>query len=301
MTLTGKKAGPTVVITANIHGDEVTGIGTIQALPGLLDGALKAGTLHLYPSLNPEGLAARNRRLPTEDQDLNRLFPGNAKGTPAERIAHAIWDDLVGRKPGVLIDLHTDSPISLPYAIVDRAVSHTRQARQRLEKKAERLARATGLTMLKEYQDKLYEHYSLDRSLSGAVTNRLGIPAVTIEAGPRLYLDTEAVETMNRAVLGVLSDLGMVAAELEPHPTRVEGGPWRRATGPRASVAGVLHVDTAPGTLLSKGDAVAEIHSLSGACLEKLVATEKSFVVSIAERAWVTTGVAVATLGVPDR
>ncbi|MFN7147763.1 MAG: succinylglutamate desuccinylase/aspartoacylase family protein, partial [Myxococcota bacterium] len=176
--------GPVVVVTANVHGDECTGVGTVLRLLPLLDDALVHGAVHLYPTLNPEGLERRSRKVPEDDQDLNRLFPGDATGSPSERLAHAVWTDLCARNPDLVIDLHTDAPASIPYALLDRATGLRHAVRGPLEANARRIADASGLTVLHEYPEDRYSRYRLDRSLTGAVLNRLQVPAVTIEAGP---------------------------------------------------------------------------------------------------------------------
>lgn len=300
ITVTGQQQGPTVLITANIHGDEVTGLGAIHRLTETLESNIQVGQIHLYPSLNPDGLAARTRKVPPDALDLNRLFPGRADGSPVERMAHIIWEDLVGRKPDLLIDLHADSPLSIPYAITDRAVALPAQERQDLEQRCEELALASGLTVLREYPAEQYIHYGLQHSLPGAITNELGIPAVTIECGPRLYIDPLSVEIVHEAVLGILTEEGLMRHTVDRHPTQVQGGPWRRGAGPRASVAGVVHHLVVPGEKVSPGQAIAEIRTLAGDPLEKLCIVEPGFVIALAERAWVGPGVAVCTLATEE-
>lgn len=287
--------GPVVAITANVHGDECIGVGAVLRLIPLLEARLARGTVHLYPTLNPEGLERRSRKVPEDDQDLNRLFPGEADGSPTERLAHSVWTDLCARHPDLLVDLHSDAPSALPYALLDRATGLRPAVRASVENAARAVADASGLTVLHEYPEDRYARYRLDRSLTGAVLNRLQIPAITVEAGPRLYLDNGAVETMVAAVLGMLAAQDMVAEAPPPHASRVEGGPWRRDSGPRASASGVLLPRAVPGRVLARGDVVAEVRALTGALLEELTAESPGFVVSHAERTHVVAGVPVCT------
>lgn len=289
--------GPCVVITANIHGDEATGVGIVHQLKERLDGLLLKGQVHLYPSLNPDGLVHRTRTVPADGQDLNRVWPGDARGRASERLADALWQDIRGRKPGLLIDLHADSPASIPYAILDRVI---RRRSNGLEALLGPLGEATGLTVLREYPRELYVKYGLDRSLSGAVTNTLGVPAVTIESGPRLYLEPEAVESGTRAVLGVLTQVGLVDDPAPVHATRLPGGPWRRQSGARISVAGIFHALVRPGQPFEAGQALAEVRSLDGRCLERIDARSGGHVVSLPERTWAVPGVSAGTYAVSE-
>lgn len=291
--------GPTVIVTANIHGDECTGVGAVLRLIPLLESRLQRGVVHLYPTLNPEGLERRSRKVPEDDQDLNRLFPGDPTGSPSERLAHAVWTDVCARAPDLVIDLHTDAPASVPYVLLDRATALSGAHRTALEASARRIADAAGLTVLHEYPEDRYARYRLDRSLTGAVLNRLQVPAVTVEAGPRLHLDPDAVDTTSNAVLGMLGALGMVDEPGVVHPSRVPGS-WRRDAGPRASSAGILVPMAAPGRRVQRGDKLAEIRSLSGALLEEIRAEHAGFMVSLAERTHVVAGVPVCTFGLAE-
>src|SRR5437763_1206780 len=71
--------GPTLFVTATVHGDELNGVGILR---GLLDGtdfSLLAGTLIAVPVVNVPGFLNQDRRLP-DRRDLNRSFPGRRKG-----------------------------------------------------------------------------------------------------------------------------------------------------------------------------------------------------------------------------
>lgn len=289
--------GPVVAITANIHGDEATGVGVVHELDRWLQepGNHLQGTLVLYPSLNPGGLSSRTRVTPDGD-DLNRLFPGRKLGSTAERHASVIWRDLERRKVSLLIDLHADSARSIPYAIVDRALRRYRGAD--LAPEVERHARASGLTVLREYPDDQYQRYALDRSLAGAMVNQGAVAAVTIEAGPRRWLSSRAVSSTLDAVRSVLAALDVVAFEPTVHPTRVEGGPWRRAPSPRVRYAGVFREVLSPGSCFVSGDVLGLVVDLTGEVLEEVIATTQGLVISWAELSWVQAGAVVGTLGV---
>ena len=60
------RSGPNAVVTANIHGDETTGVGVIHNLARCLPDLLLRGSVYLYPTLNPDGLAACSRVLPAK-------------------------------------------------------------------------------------------------------------------------------------------------------------------------------------------------------------------------------------------
>jgi predicted deacylase len=292
-------AGPCVVVTANIHGDETTGIGVVHNLIRVLPDLILRGSAFLYPTLNPAGLASNSRTLPGDGQDLNRMFPGKPRGPASERHAHSIWTDILSRSPDVLLDIHTDVAGAVPYAIVDRVLRV--RDRRRLTVRCGRLAEASGLTVLREYPRDRYLRYHLDRSLPGAMVNLNGIPAVTLEVGPRRRLDSDAVAVATGAALGVLTEGGIVNMPARAIQSRKDGGPWRREGGPRTNHTGILVPQVRPGDSVERGAAIAEVRTIGGDVLEVLRARASGFVVALPERTHVVPGVASATVAVRDR
>lgn len=105
----GTEPGPTLCITAAIHGDEVNGVEIIHRLlkasgPGI--NAL-AGTVIAVPVVNIYGFLFQDRYLP-DRRDLNRSFPGSEKGSLASRFARVLTQTIFS-KATHFIDLHTGS------------------------------------------------------------------------------------------------------------------------------------------------------------------------------------------------
>ncbi|MEM7642117.1 MAG: succinylglutamate desuccinylase/aspartoacylase family protein [Pseudomonadota bacterium] len=101
----GKTDGPTVFVSAGIHGDEVIGIEIIRRLlkaPGL---RRLRGTLIAVPIVNAFGFINRSRYLP-DRRDLNRSFPGSEGGSLAARLANLFLTEVVARSD-LGIDLHS--------------------------------------------------------------------------------------------------------------------------------------------------------------------------------------------------
>src|SRR5512134_1022076 len=75
--------GPTALVQAGIHGDEIAGV---HALADLLEAELRPthGRLIVVPVMNPPAYRARQRMAPG-GLDLNRCFPGDADAPERER------------------------------------------------------------------------------------------------------------------------------------------------------------------------------------------------------------------------
>jgi len=298
VTVSAAASGPAVAVGANMHGDEVTGVGVIHALVPWLRDHLDRGVVHLYPSLNPRGLEALSRRIPGDDLDPNRAYPGSPGGSPAQRQAWRIWQDLQRRDVQLYLDLHTDAPVAIPYAIVDRVIKGKRRAD--LAGRCLALAAASGLTVLREYPAERYLRFDLQRSLPGALVNQRGMAALTLEVGPRRCIDPRAVADCLVATQGVLTAMGLCDAPARPHSTRVTGGPWRREGGPRTTRSGVLAPLLAPGAAFSRGQVLAEVRALDGRLREQITARFDGFVVAWPERGTVSVGATSATLALLD-
>jgi hypothetical protein len=101
----GPKPGPTAIVQAGIHGDEVAGV---HALEELLETGLNivSGRLLVIPVMNPAAYRARERARPG-GLDLNRVFPGDAAAPEAERRLAAMFTALVEHeRPALLMTLH---------------------------------------------------------------------------------------------------------------------------------------------------------------------------------------------------
>lgn len=294
--------GPCAVVTANVHGDEVVGVAAAHELDERLATRLRRGQVVIYPSLNPRGLMAQSRHHPEDGIDLNRVFPGEPRGTGAARVAHALWADLSSRRPDLVLDLHSDSAVSVPYALVDRATSLPAPRRQELERRMSALARATGLLVLLEYPPEEYVRFRLDRSLAGAVVNGLGQPALTFEVGARRAIDPAAVRRLGDVVERVLGQLGAVdpAPAASPEDTPEPERTWRRAPAPRVQSAGVFVPRLRPGERFAAGDVLGVVRAVDGSAREVVRAETAGLVVSWAEAAWVEPRAVPGTLAVAE-
>jgi predicted deacylase len=100
-----EQPGPTALIQAGIHGDEVAGV---HALQELLEEGLRPdrGRLLVVPVMNPPAYRARQRACP-DGLDLNRQFPGDPEGVRYEQRLAATFMQLVrDEQPALVATLH---------------------------------------------------------------------------------------------------------------------------------------------------------------------------------------------------
>ncbi|MDW6023561.1 succinylglutamate desuccinylase/aspartoacylase family protein [Mesorhizobium sp. BAC0120] len=99
-------SGPTVLFTGGIHGDEYEGQIAISRLAQTLDPASVQGRVIMIPAYNMPAVLNDTRLSPVDDRDMNRCFPGNARGTFSEMLAHFL-DSNVLPFVDVSVDIHT--------------------------------------------------------------------------------------------------------------------------------------------------------------------------------------------------
>ncbi|GEM_PF-1482982 len=106
ITFIGKKPGKKIVITATVHGNEITSLFVLNELISLLRVCtVQEGEVVIVPVVNPLGLAFGTRREPLDEENLNREFPGSSSKSLGKRITNAIWDQ--AQDADFIIDLHT--------------------------------------------------------------------------------------------------------------------------------------------------------------------------------------------------
>jgi hypothetical protein len=289
LTLHSGLPGPRLAIVANVHGDEPAGTFACLRIAAELGGQTLRGALILVPSANPTGLARRSRRVPEDDQDLNRAFPGDPEGGPTARHAAALWALLREMGPDALLDLHADSPESIPYALVDRSLKGAAGADTDLEARAVALAHATGVAVVHEFPRAVYARMRLERSLAGAALNTMGIPSVTLETGSRHDPRGRTVEVACAAVRGVLTHLAMLPVpDVPAHDTGDTPTPrWTRALGPRVRREGLLQPTVAAGVTVPRGTPIARVLALDGRVRETLEAPSDGMTLAWVEGPWV--------------
>lgn len=100
-----EEPGPTVLMQAGIHGDEIAGV---HALSELLEEGVRPrrGRLLVVPVMNPPAYRARLRAAPG-GLDLNRQFPGDASAPEREKqLARMFMDLVLEERPALVCTLH---------------------------------------------------------------------------------------------------------------------------------------------------------------------------------------------------
>lgn len=99
--------GPTVLIMAGLHGDEINGIEIVRRIIRKGFNKPQVGTIICLPVFNIFGFLNIKRELP-DGRDLNRSFPGSENGSLAAQFAFHFMKEIAPHVDYV-IDFHTGS------------------------------------------------------------------------------------------------------------------------------------------------------------------------------------------------
>ena len=197
----GKRRGPVLFISAAVHGDEINGVEIIRRL--LQQKALNqmSGTLLAIPIVNVHGFLNQSRYLP-DGRDLNRCFPGSARGSLAGRVANTFVDEIVSKCTHG-IDLHTGA----------RHRSNFPQIRADLDQPGTReMTEAFGVPLALDSKLR-------DGSLRECAGD-MGVPVILYEAGEALRFDEMYIRAGVKGIINVMRSIGMLRASRRKATTK---------------------------------------------------------------------------------
>ncbi len=235
----GRQAGPVMFVSAAVHGDELNGVEIVRRL--LKRKLLRSlrGTLLAIPIVNVHGFLDQSRYLP-DRRDLNRSFPGSAKGSIAARLANLFIKQIVS-KADFGIDLHTGA--------INR--SNLPQIRGNLDDpETLELANAFGVPVIINSNIR-------DGSLRACAVD-LGQPMLIYEAGEALRFDEVSIRAGIRGVINVMRLKGMLPkAKQRGNPRKPKAVLARSTRWVRAPDSGIVSGKVSLGSSVSKGQRLA--------------------------------------------
>ena len=294
MIAQGKEDGPTFFLTANIHGNELTGVAVVHDVVNEeLVKELK-GTVVAIPTLNPTALRLYQRHPEYQDEDPNRQFPEGRFAKPDEddedkkypkpyeQVANILYS-IFEKYADYHLDIHNHSLRSVPYSIMDRIFYENEDDIEEAKALAEKQlgmieAYGAGAMITADFPPKKYINLKYHRSLSGAVLNSLRIPAFTVELGSNSVLYPEIIAGSVKATRNVLRWAGMLDSpkeEITEFTVPVPEYRLRRIEHPRATKSGIVRLRVGPGEKVKKGQVIASITDIHGKPIgEGLIKTE---------------------------
>lgn len=238
----GHEPGPTVAVTAAVHGDEINGTGVIRGIIRDESYSILRGTLVLVPVVNLFGFERNSRYLP-DRRDLNRSFPGSPNGSLAARLANAFFESVI-RRCDFCIDLHT------------AAVRRTNFPNVRAD-----LSRPEVLAFARAFGAELVVAGAGPEGSLRSEACQAGCVTIILEAGEVWKVEPAVVEYAMQGISNCLKTLGMIEGEPVRPAYRIEADATRWV---RAAHGGFLEFHVAPGDTVEEGDPIATNTDLIG-------------------------------------
>lgn len=278
VTVRGWHPGPTLCLTAGIHGDELNGIEVVRKFAEELEPEHLAGMVLAVPIVNLHGFQRSSRYLP-DRRDLNRYFPGHPLGSSASRIAHALFEGVV-RHCDALVDFHSGSfhRTNLPQIRADLRHAAVR-----------RLARGFGCPIV-------LHNVGREGTLRRAATER-GIPAIVYEAGEPMRFQREEIDRGVEGVRRLLGWLGMTdfGGSWSPEPRFYPESHWVRV-----DMGGILVAEAELGDTVESGTVLGVVTDPIRKERSVVVSPYDGTVIGMTLAPVVIPGYAAFHIGVPD-
>lgn len=187
----GKEEGPTLFVSAAMHGDEINGVEICRRLLKRKELKDIRGTLIIVPIVNIFGFNNKSRYLP-DRRDLNRCFPGSSSGSLGARLANIFMKEIVDKSTHG-IDLHTGSAFrnNLPQI---RASLHVEET--------QRLAKVFGSPVIINSNIR-------EASLRSVVVKK-DIRLLIFEGGEALRFDESCIKSGLSGILSVMKAINMI-------------------------------------------------------------------------------------------
>ncbi len=190
-----------IAIVSGTHGDELEGQYVCYELIRRINGESGSlnGIVDIYPMLNPLGTDAVTRQIPGYDLDMNRIFPGNNSGTPWEKMAKEVFDDI--KDADLCIDIHSS----------DIFLREIPQVRISPEQSLKLLpyAKLMNVDFVWVGNSSAVRPSSLSHSLNSA-----GTPCLVVEMGAGMKITREYGDRIVDGIFAVMAKMGIWAGKV---------------------------------------------------------------------------------------
>lgn len=269
-----KKPGPTVLVTAGIHGDEINGVEIVRQIVSKGINKPKRGTIICVPVINVFGFINMNREFP-DGRDLNRVFPGIKNGSLASRVAHEVMTKIVPHAD-LILDFHTGGADRFNAAQV-RIVKN--------EVVLNELAEAFGAPFI-------YYSKNIKNSFRSSAY-KLGIPILLFEGGKSFNIDNTITNTGVNGAKRVLHHLEMLRSAFKVSKPKKEAIRITDSRWLRANYSGMFKTAVKINTYVDKGDVIGNITDPYGSFNHFVKAPNAGYIFNINESPLVYQGDAI--------
>ena len=258
-------AGPRLVITAGVHGDEFESIECVHQLLDWVPANLRSGTVVLVPVINEDAFLL-GQRTGGDGLDLARTCPGNPEGSLTQRVAYELTELICSAD--YYIDLHTGGTRSAVYPLAGYPLNPNEEALAG----SRAMAQAFNLPFVWGTDWRLK-----GRSMSIACENN--IPAIYTEYLGAAQCSPDGVTAYVDGCRNVMGMLGMI--EHQQPESRIEftiedaaeGSGHMQICNP-APLDGILSPCFQLGDHVTTGDVLGRVRSMDGSEIAEIISLQ---------------------------
>lgn len=257
-----KLPGPTVLLSAGLHGDEINGIEIVRQIIVQKINKPKTGTIICIPVINVFGFVSQTREFP-DKRDLNRVFPGSKNGSLASRFAYYLLNEIIPHVDYV-IDFHAGGARRFNAAQV-RIVPDNPE--------------------LKALADVFHAPFGLySKNILGTFRNscdKLGVKMLLFEGGKSIDINPDITKQGLDGTKRVLKHLDMLNVQKKTNIPDKKTIYIEKSSWIRAKYSGLFHGATKIGTYVEKGDLLAMISDPYGKFEHKVKAPSAGYIINV--------------------
>jgi predicted deacylase len=254
--------GPTVLLTAGLHGDEINGVEIVRQIITRKINKPKTGTIICIPVINVFGFLNQTREFP-DGRDLNRVFPGSKTGSLASRFAYYLLKEI------------------LPH--VDYAVDFHAGGASRFNAAQVRIV--PDNPELKALADVFHAPFGLySKNISGTFRNscdKLGVKMLLFEGGKSININEAITQEGIEGTKRVLEHFGMLNDRKKSSTPENETIYIEKSSWIRAKYSGMFHGSTQVGSHVEKGQLLATISDPYGKIEHKVKAPNSGYIINV--------------------
>ena len=256
-----KEDGPTVLLMAGLHGDEINGVEIIRRFLRKKLHKPTKGTIICLPVFNIFGFLNVQRELP-DGRDLNRSFPGSATGSLASQFAYHFMKEIAPHCD-YIIDFHTGAAQRSNYPQI-RCVMDDPES----------------MLLAEVFNPPFILNSSLIARTIRESFIKMKKKILLFEGGMANNIDELVVEEGINGTKRILSHLGMrnykIDLSKDRKPIVLKESKWLRAPN-----SGMFRVLIQNGAEVTKGDLIAVVTDPYGNFEKKIKAPSDGFVICV--------------------
>lgn len=270
--------GPTLALTAGMHGDEINGMEIVRRMLDAGHNKVLRGTTVCMPIINVYGFLNYSRDVP-DGKDVNRSFPGSRSGSLASRVAYHVTHEVIPFID-VGVDFHTGGAMRTNFPQVRCVMAEPRNV---------------------ELADAFHAPFTIDspfrpHSLRQTAAKH-GKNIIVYEGGESLRMDHHAIEEGINGTLRLMKYLKMI--DWAPEPKQSTKIVWN-SSWIRARTAGIFHPTVQAGDLIHKNQIVGDITDPFGESREQIKSPVMGYIVGLNNNPVINAGDALMHVGMDD-